>query len=148
MINAVRIALLLVAFSVIGAASFYFLKNLGTSVEMGNIKVKVMEKGIDVEIENFKISHEVKGVKEWELKADFAQINNEENLTTMQNVEMILHKGENKRYVIVADSGIYKETTKDVDLTGHVKFVGAPDILMDRLSTNSKKNSAVEQHEN
>ena len=148
MINTIRIALLLVAFSVIGAAGFYFLKNLGTSVEMGNIRVKVMEKGIDVEIENFKISHEVKGVKEWELKADFAQINNEENLTTMQNVEMILHKGGNKRYVIVADSGIYKETTKDVDLTGHVKFVGAPDILMDRLSTNSKKNSAVEQHEN
>ena len=142
MINTVRIALLLVAFSIIGAAGFYFLKNLNTSVEMGNVKIKVMEKGVDVEIENFKVINEVKGVKEWELKADFAQINNEEDLTKMQNVEMILHKGENKKYVIVADSGTYKEKTNDVNLVGHVKFVGAPDILMDRLSTNSsKKNS-------
>ena len=142
MVNTVRIVLLLVAFSIIGAAGVYFLKNLNTSVEMGNVKIKVMEKGIDVEIENFKVIHEVKGVKEWELKADFAQINNEEDLTKMQNVEMILHKGENKKYVIVADSGTYKEKTNDVNLVGHVKFVGAPDILMDRLSTNSpKKNS-------
>ena len=142
MINTVRIVLLLVAFSIIGAAGFYFLKNLNTSVEMGNVKIKVMEKGVDVEIENFKVIHEVKGVKEWELKADFAQINNEEDLTKMENVEMILHKSENRKYVIIADSGTYKEKTNDVNLVGHVKFVGAPDILMDRLSTNSpKKNS-------
>ena len=142
MINAVRIALLLVAFSIIGAAGFYFLKNLNTSVDMGNVKIKVMEKGVDVEIENFKVTHEAKGVKEWELKADFAQINNEEDLTKMQNVEMVLHKGENKKYVIVADSGIYEEKTNDVILMGHVKFVGAADILMDRLSTNSPKSNS------
>ena len=142
MINTVRIVLLLVAFSIIGAAGFYFLKNLNTSVEMGNVKIKVMEKGVDVEIENFKVTHEVKGVKEWELKADFAQINNEEDLTKMQNVEMILHKGENKKYVIVADSGTYKEKTNDVNLMGNIKFVGAADILMDRLSTNSPKSNS------
>ena len=142
MINTVRIVLLLVAFSIIGAAGFYFLKNLNTSVEMGNVKIKVMEKGVDVEIENFKVTHEVKGVKEWELKADFAQINNEEDLTKMENVEMILHKSENRKYVIIADSGTYKKKTNDVNLMGNIKFVGAPDILMDRLSTNSpKKNS-------
>ena len=48
MINAVRIALLLVAFSIIGAAGFYFFKSFNTSVEMGNIRVTVMEKEIDV----------------------------------------------------------------------------------------------------
>ena len=142
MINTVRIALLLVAFSIIGAAGFYFLKNLNTSVEMGNVKIKVMEKGVDVEIENFKVTHEVKGVKEWELKADFAQINNEEDLTKMENVEMILHKSENRKYVIIADSGTYKEKTNDVNLMGNVKFVGAADILMDRLSTNSPKSNS------
>ena len=142
MINTVRIVLLLVAFSIIGAAGFYFLKNLNTSVEMGNVKIKVMEKGVDVEIENFKVTYEVKGVKEWELKADFAQINNEEDLTKMENVEMILHKGENKKYVIVADSGTYKKKTNDVNLMGNVKFVGAADILMDRLSTNSPKSNS------
>ena len=130
------------AFSIIGAAGFYFLKNLNTSVEMGNVKIKVMEKGVDVEIENFKVIHEVKGVKEWELKADFAQINNEEDLTKMENVEMILHKSENRKYVIIADSGTYKEKTNDVNLMGNVKFVGAADILMDRLSTNSPKSNS------
>ena len=142
MMNTVRIVLLLVAFSIIGAAGFYFLKNLNTSVEMGNVKIKVMEKGVDVEIENFKVTHEVKGVKEWELKADFAQINNEEDLTKMENVEMILHKSENRKYVIIADSGTYKEKTNDVNLMGNVKFVGAADILMDRLSTNSPKSNS------
>ena len=142
MINTVRIALLLVAFSIIGAAGFYFLKNLNTSVEMGNVKIKVMEKGVDVEIENFKVTYEVKGVKEWELKADFAQINNEEDLTKMENVEMILHKSENRKYVIIADSGTYKEKTNNVNLMGNVKFVGAADILMDRLSTNSPKSNS------
>ena len=142
MINTFRIVLLLVAFSIIGAAGFYFLKNLNTSVEMGNVKIKVMEKGVDVEIENFKVTHEVKGVKEWELKADFAQINNEEDLTKMENVEMILHKSENRKYVIIADSGTYKEKTNDVNLMGNVKFVGAADILMDRLSTNSPKSNS------
>ena len=142
MINAVRIALLLVAFSIIGAAGFYFLKNLNTSVEMGNVKIKVMEKGVDVEIENFKVIHEVKGVKEWELKADFAQINNEEDLTKMENVEMILHKSETRKYVIIADSGTYKKKTNNVNLMGNVKFVGAADILMDRLSTNSPKSNS------
>ena len=142
MINTVRIVLLLVAFSIIGAAGFYFLKNLNTSVEMDNVKIKVMEKGVDVEIENFKVTYEVKGVKEWELKADFAQINNEEDLTKMENVEMILHKSENRKYVIIAESGTYKEKTNDVNLMGNVKFVGAADILMDRLSTNSPKSNS------
>ena len=137
MINTIRRVLLLLAFCIIGAAGYYIFKNINTSVEIGNIKVKIMEKGIDVEIENFRVAHEVKGVKEWELKADFAQINNQEDLTKMQNVEMILHKAENKKYVISAVSGTYKKATKDVNLMGNVKFVGSPDILMDRLNTKS-----------
>ena len=139
MINAIRRVLILVAFCIVGAAGFYLVQNMNTSIEMGNVKVKVMGKGVDVEIENFKVAHEVKGVKEWELKADLAQINNQEDLTKMQNVEMILHKAENKKYVISADSGTYKKATKDVNLMGNVKFVGSPDILMDRLSTKSSE---------
>jgi LPS export ABC transporter protein LptC len=137
MINAVRRVLLLMAFCIIGVAGFYIFQNLNTSIDIGNVKIKVMEKGIDVEIENFNIAHEVKGVKEWELKADFAQINNAEDLTKMQNVEMILHKAENKKYVISADAGTYKKATKDVNLVGNVKFVGSADIMKERLSINS-----------
>lgn len=142
MINWVRIGLLLVVFSVIGVTGFYYFKSLGTSVDMGNISVKVMEKGIDVEIENFRVSHEVKGEKEWELKADLAQVNNQDDLTTLQNVEMILHKGSNKRYIILADSGTYKKKTKDVHLAGNVKFIGSSDILMERLRTKTEESSS------
>ena len=128
------------ALSVIGLAGFYFISSLDTSINVGNVKLKVMEKGVDVEIENFMITHENKGVTEWELKADLAQIDNQNNLTKMQNVEMTLHKNGSKQYVISADSGVYKKTTEDVSLNGNVKLVGPAEGLKQRLSSNSKKN--------
>lgn len=139
MINTVRRFLLLVSLSIIGLAGFYFFNNMGTSVSMGNIKLKIMEKGVDVEIENFQMVHENKGVKEWELKADLAQIDNQQDLTKLQNVEMILHKGGDKQYTIYADSGIYKRKTEDVSLNGNVKLIGSAEQLKKRLSVNSKK---------
>ena len=51
MINTVRRVLLLVALSVIGLAGFYFFKVLDTTISIGNVKLKVMEEGIDVEID-------------------------------------------------------------------------------------------------
>ncbi len=133
--------MLLVAFSVIGLAGFYFLKNLDTSISIGNVKLKVMEEGVDVEIENFMITHENKGVKEWELKADLAQIDNQQDLTKLKNVEMTLHKGGSKQYVISADSGIYKKATEDVSLKGNVKLVGPAEGLRQRLSSSPKKSN-------
>lgn len=129
------------AFSVIGLAGFYFIKNLDTSINIGNVSLKVMEDGVDVEIENFMIIHENKGVKEWELKADLAQIDNRQDLTKLKNVEMTLHKGGSKQYVISADSGIYKKATEDVSLNGNVKLVGPAEGLKQRLSITSKSNN-------
>jgi LPS export ABC transporter protein LptC len=133
MINNFRKALLLVVFGVIGLAGFYFLKNINTSIETGNVNIKVMGEGIDVEIENFKVTHENKGVKEWELKAGLAQVNNKQDLTKLRNVEMVLHKGEGKQYIISADSGIYKSKTEDVSLDGNVKLLGSADELKKRF---------------
>ena len=141
MINTVRRVLLLVALSVIGLAGFYFFKTLDTSSSIGNMKIKVMEEGIDVEIENFMITHENKGVKEWELKADLAQIDNQQDLTTMKNVEMTLHKAGSKKYIISADSGIYRKATEDVSLNGNVKLVAPAEGLKQRLSITSKSNN-------
>ena len=141
MINTVRRILLLVALSVIGLAGFYFFKVLDTTINIGNVKLKVMEEGIDVEIENFMITHENKGVKEWELKADLAQIDNQQDLTTMKNVEMTLHKAGSKKYIISADSGIYRKATEDVSLNGNVKLVGPAEGLKQRLSITSKSNN-------
>ena len=148
MIDTIRKALLLLVLGIIGIAGYYFFENINTSVEMGNIKVKVMKDGVDVEIENFKVTHEVKGVKEWELKADLAQINNATELTQLQNVEMTLHKEDNRKYVISADSGGYKEKTKDVNLSGHVKLVGSAAMLMDRLSSGPSKSDSKSTKEN
>ena len=141
MINTVRRVLLLVALSVIGLAGFYFFKVLDTTISIGNVKLKVMEEGIDVEIENFIITHENKGVKKWELKADLAQIDNQQDLTTMKNVEMTLHKAGRKKYIISADSGVYRKATEDVSLNGNVKLVGPAEGLKQRLSITSKSNN-------
>ena len=139
MINAFRKILLLVVFGIIGLAGFYFLENLNTSIDIGNVKIKTMGEGVDVEIENFKVTHENKGVKEWELKADLAQIDNKQELTILQNVEMVVHKGEGNQYIISADTGTYKSKTEVVRLNGNVKLLGSTNELIKRLQTKSNQ---------
>jgi len=135
MINAVRIFLLVIALGVISLAGFYFYKIQNNEVEIGKMKVKVMEKGVDLEIEDFKLTHEVKGKKEWVLKAVLAQVNNQENVTHLKDVEMTIPKGQNRSYVITADSGTYQNTSKYIDLAGHVKLTGDGDSLAERFNT-------------
>ena len=139
MINAFRKILLLVVFSIIGLAGFYFLENLNSSIDIGNVKIKTMGEGVDVEIENFKVTHENKGVKELELKADLAQIDNKQDLTKLQNVEMVVHKGEGNQYIISADTGTYKSKTEVVRLNGNVKLLGSTNELKKRLQTKSNQ---------
>ena len=136
MINIVRFILLIIAFGVISLAGFYFYKIQGNKVEMGNIKLKIMGKGVDVEIENFKVTHEVKGEKEWTLKAGLAQVNHQEDVTQLKEVEMILPKRDSLPYVITADSGTYQNSSKDVDLVGRVKLTGDAQSLASRFQAN------------
>ena len=139
MINVVRIILLIIAFGVIGLAGFYFYQIKDNQLKMGNVKVKIMDEGVDVEIENFKVTHEVKGEKEWILKAGLAQVNNRENVTRLKDVEMVLPKENNRPYVITAESGTYKNTSKEINLLGHVKMIGDPMSLAGRFHENKKK---------
>jgi LPS export ABC transporter protein LptC len=136
MINVVRIILLVIAFGVISLAGFYFYKVQDNKVEMGNIRVKIMDKGVDVEIENFKITHEVKGKKEWVLKAGLAQVNNQKDVTQLKDVQMILPKEDSLPYVITAESGTYQNSSKNVDLVGRVKLTGDAQSLAGRFQTN------------
>ena len=136
MINIVRIILLIIAFGVISLAGFYFYKVQGNKIEIGDIKFKIMDKGVDVEIENFKVTHEVKGEKEWVLKAGLAQVNNQEDVTQLKGVEMILPKGDSPPYVITADSGTYQNSSKNVDLAGSVKLTGDAQSLAGRFKSN------------
>ena len=141
MINAVRIILLIIALGVISLAGFYFYKVQNNEVEIEKIKAKIMEKGIDLEIENFKMTHEEKGTKEWILNAELAQVNNQENITNLKGVEMIIPKGDNQPYVITAESGTYQNTSKDIDLAGHVKLTGDVQSLAERFHTKKAKPS-------
>ena len=141
MINAVRIILLIIALGVISLAGFYFYKVQNNEVEIGKIKAKVMGKGVDLEIEDFKLTHEVKGNKEWILKAVLAQVNNQENVTNLKGVEMIIPKGQNHPYVITAESGTYQNTSKIIDLVGHVKLTGDAESLAERFHTKKAKPS-------
>ena len=139
MIDAVRVVLLIIAVGLVSLAGFYFYKVKDNKVDMGNLKVKFMEKGVDVEIENFKITHEVKGKKEWILKAGLAQVNNQEDVTHLKDVEMILPKDNNSPYIITAKSGTYQNSSKNIDLVGNVKLTGNPQSLASRFKSNQKE---------
>ena len=139
MINAVRIILLIIALGVLSLAGFYFYKVQNNEVEIEKIKAKIMGKGIDLEIENFKMTHEEKGTKEWILNAVLAQVNNQENVTNLKGVKMIIPKGQNQPYVITAESGTYQNTSKDIDLVGHVKLTGDVQSLAERFHTKKAK---------
>ena len=139
MIDAVRVVLLIIAVGLVSLAGFYFYKVKDNKIDMGNLKVKFMEKGVDVEIENFKITHEVKGKKEWILKAGLAQVNNQENITHLKDVEMILPKVNNHPYIITAKSGTYQNSSKDIDLIGNVKLTGNSQSLATRFQANQNE---------
>ena len=139
MIDAVRVVLLIIAVGLVSLAGFYFYKVKDNKIDMGNLKVKFMEKGVDVEIENFKITHEVKGKKEWILKAGLAQVNNQENVTHLKDVEMILPKVNNHPYIITAKSGTYQNSSKDIDLIGNVKLTGNSQYLATRFQANQNE---------
>ena len=141
MINVVRIILLIIALGVLSLAGFYFYKVQNNKIETGKIRAKLMGKGVDLEIENFKMTHEVKGNKEWILKAALAQTNNQTNVTNLKGVEMIIPKGENQPYVITAESGTYQKTSKDIYLAGHVKLTGDAESLAERFHTKKAKPS-------
>jgi LPS export ABC transporter protein LptC len=136
MINVVRIILLIIAIGVISLSGFYFYKVQDNKIELGNVKLKIMDKGVDVEIENFKVTHEVKGKKEWILKAGLAQVNNQENVTQLKDVQMILPKENSLPYVITAESGTYQNSSKDVDLVGRVNLTGDAQSLAGRFQAN------------
>ena len=70
-----------------------------------------------------------------------AQVNNQENVTNLKGVEVIIPKGQNQPYVITAESGTYQNTSKDIDLVGHVKLTGDVKSLAERFHTKKAKPS-------
>lgn len=137
MINKIRLLLLLTVIAVGGYAGYSFFsgyEGAGTP-----LKVKIKDKGVDVEIENFKVEHQVLGRKDWELKADFAQVDTEKEITRLKNVEVVLNMKNDQKSTISADTGFMNNKTQEIELTGHVKFQASADEFHNRFNKVANK---------
>jgi LPS export ABC transporter protein LptC len=84
--------------------------------------LKAISENVDIEIENFKVTHEGLGDKKWEIKAKEAKVKNKENKIILTDVNVTLKAEENRKSTISADTGTINRETKDIQLEGNVKF--------------------------
>ena len=127
--------MLLIAISVLGYGGYIFLSSFQVTSE--NIDVKLDEDGLDIKIKNFKVIHKNLGRKDWELKADLAQINQKKEITKMNNVEYVFINNEMRKFKVFADSGILMNKTNDLDLEGNVKMLIETEILKEQFANDS-----------
>ena len=102
-----------------------------------NIDLRLTKEGIDVQIEKFKVVHEKSGHKDWELKADFAQINKKKETTKMQNIEYIYINENQKKFKVYADLGTLSNKTNNLDLEGNVRMLIERAIIQKNLGVNT-----------
>ena len=131
----IRILMLLIAVSVLAYGGYIFLSTFQTSSE--NIDVKFDKDGLDVKIKNFKVKHDSSGLKDWELKADLAQINQKEETTKMNNVQYIYIDDKKREFKVFADFGTLKNDTNDLTLEGNVKMSIATALAENKIGNNS-----------
>ncbi len=139
MLNKIRLLLVLLVFGVGGYAGYNLLVNYQGSGTP--LKVKIKDNGIDVEIENFKLEHQILGRKDWELKADFAQIDTEKKITQLKNVKVVLTMENDQESTISADSGYMNNETQEIDLKGHVRFKATIGDFQNRFNKTSLNTS-------
>lgn len=94
--------------------------------------IKLSGDSIDIKIKNFNVSHEVLGNKQWELRADDAQIDNDNGHITLSRVAVTLNHDTNSKSQIFADTGVINSVTKEIELAGHVKFIADANQLFGR----------------
>ena len=135
MIEKTRILMLLIAISVAGYGGYIFLSPFQVTSE--NIDIKLDEDGLDVKIKNFKIIHESLGRKDWELKADLAQINQKKEITKLNNVVYIFVNNEMREFKVHADFGTLMNKTKNLDLEGNVKMSIETEIIKEQFANDS-----------
>jgi LPS export ABC transporter protein LptC len=140
MANKVRKILLLVVIGIVGLSGYNIFSKSNSPVE--KIALKALDAGIDIEIENFKVVHEVSEGEKWELTADLAQIDQEKDLTLLTNVTLIIREKEKQKLWVVADSGSIMNENNDIQLEGNVKMIAATDEVAERTN---KKNSESKQ---
>lgn len=139
MLDRIRRLLLLLILSLVAVSGYYIFKNyIFTS---SPLKIKLSDSGIDVEIEKFKVTHEVAGRKDWILNADYAKINRRKKITHLKNVELEFFLENDHKFWVSADRGIFKNNTKNFELEGNVKLIADPKALIGRSRFQQNKKS-------
>jgi LPS export ABC transporter protein LptC len=137
MANNVRKILLVFVIGILGFSIYNVFSNSDSPVE--KIVLKALDAGIDIEIENFKVVHEVSGGEKWELTADLAQIDQEKDLTLLTNVKLIIKEDDKQKLWVVADSGSITNESNDIQLEGNVKMVGASEEVAGRTGRKNQE---------
>jgi LPS export ABC transporter protein LptC len=141
-IEKIRALALLGAIFIVGYGGYIFLTNFQATSE--SIDIEFNDDGIDVKIKNFKIAHDNSGLKDWELKAELAKINQNKKTTALNKVEYVFFKDEMEKIKVYADFGILMNKTNDLNLEGNVKMLIQTDIIKKQISKNTvAKNSKL-----
>ena len=130
-IEKIRALALLGAIFIVGYGGYIFLTTFQATSE--SIDIEFNDDGIDVKIKNFKITHDNSGRKDWELKAELAQINQNKKTTTLNKVEYVFFKDEMEKIKVYADFGILMNKTNDLSLEGNVKMLIQTDIIKKKI---------------
>ena len=132
MVKIIQSFMLLISFFTLVYAGYNYFSTYKASTK--NIDILLTKEGIDVHIEKFKVVHEKSGHKDWELKADFAQINKKKETTKMQNIEYIYINENQKKFKVYADSGTLTNKSNDLELEGNVRMLIERAIIKQTLS--------------
>ena len=112
------------------------------SLNKGSLPIetlKKMSKDVDIEIKNFKVTHEGLGNKIWEIKAKEAKVKNKENKIILTDVNVTLNAEENRKSTISADTGTINRKTKDIQFEGNVKFKADANSLFGQFKNQNKE---------
>ena len=135
MIEKIRTLMLLIAISVLCYASYIFMSTFKATSD--SVDINFDEDGLDVKIKNFKVIHENSGRRDWELKADLAQINKKQETTKMNNVQYTFVNNEMRKFKVFADFGTLLNKNNDLELKGNVRVLVETDTIKNQLSNNS-----------
>ena len=116
------------ALSLIAISGYYLYGNF-TPAKLPE-KIRSANSQADVEIKKFKVVHENLGRKDWELKADYAEINHQQNVTHMRHVEVEFFMKNDQQFWVSADTGLLKNNTKDFELEGNVRLIAEQDLVL------------------
>ena len=134
MIEKIRTLMLLIAISVLCYGGYIFMSTFKATSD--SVDINFDEDGLDVKIKNFKVIHENSGRRDWELKADLAQINKKQETTKMNNVQYTFVNNEMRKFKVFADFGTLLNKNNDLELEGNVRVLVETDIIKDQLSNN------------